>query len=151
MATDGIELVLGAVGTVSYNVISGNACGGPDLNCGPDFFNEFQHAGIAAGGAGTVITRNLLFGNQVGIYVGESAEIRQNLIVHNDYFGIALQDGSFTVSKDVIVGGTGGVAVIAAFVDTEAVLDDITIAGTSGPPVQEFECCGFTATTIGGP
>lgn len=151
VATGGIELVAGAVGTVSDNVVSGNACGSPDLGCGPDFFNEFQLAGITGGGPGTVISRNLLFGNQVGIYVGESAEIRRNLILHNDYFGIALQDGSFTVSKDVIVGGTGGVAVITAFADTEAVLDNVHIAGTSGAPVQEFECCGFTATTIGGP
>lgn len=151
VATGGIELVAGAVGTVSDNVVSGNACGSPDLGCGPDFFNEFQLAGIGGGGAGTVISRNLLFGNQVGIYVVESAEIRQNLILHNDYFGMALQDGSFTVSKDVIVGGTGGVAVIAAFADTEAVLDNLHIAGTLGAPVQKFECCGFTATTIGGP
>jgi len=148
VSTLGIEMTLGAVGTVSYNVVSGNACGLP--GCGPDFFNEFQEAGIVGGGAGTVITHNFLYGNQVGIYVGDSAEISQNFIV-NDYFGIALQDGSFTVSKDVIVGGTGGVAVIAGFADTEAVLENVKIFGTSGEPVQEFECCGFTATTIGGP
>lgn len=146
VANGGIELIFGAAGTVSDNIISGNACGSPDLGCGPDFFNEFQVAGIAGGGPGTVISRNLLFGNQVGIYVGDSAEISRNLFVNNDYFGIALQDGSFTVKRDLILGGVGGVAVIAAFADTEATLDHVNIAGTSGPRVRKFECCGFTAT-----
>ena len=63
---------------------------------------------------------------------------------------MALQDGSITAKHDRISGGAGGVAVIAAFADTLAVLDHVKIAGTSGLPVQEFECCGFTATTIGG-
>ena len=151
MTTQGIEFVLGAVGTISYNVISGNDCASPDLGCGPDFFNEFQSAGIGGGGPGTVITRNLLFGNQIGIYVLGETEISQNLLVGNDYFGMALQDGSFSVNGDVILGGVGGIAVIAASVDTEALLNKATIAGTSGTPVQYFECCGFTATTIGRP
>jgi hypothetical protein len=147
--TGGIELVAGATGTVSYNIVSGNACGTPDFGCGPDFFEEFQQAGIAGGGAGTVISRNLLYDNQVGIYVGESAELSENVLVNNHYFGIALQDGSFTSRDDVVFGGVGGVAVIAAFADTTATLDDVKIAGTSGAAVQEFECCGFTATVIG--
>jgi hypothetical protein len=151
VATDGIEVIAGAVGTVSHNVVSGNACGSAALGCGPDFFTEFQHAGIVADGAGTVITRNVLSRNQVGIYVANAVEISHNLFLNNDYFGIALQDGSFAVNGDIIVGGVGGVAVIAAFADTNAVLDNVHIAGTSGPAVQEFECCGFTATTTGGP
>ena len=98
-----------------------------------------------------MITRNLLFNNQVGIYVGEEAELSQNVMLNNDYFGIALQDGTFTSTKDLIVGGGGGVAVIAAFSDTTATLDKVKVVGTSGPTVQEFECCGFTSTVIGGP
>jgi len=81
--------------------------------------------------------------------VGEAAELSHNLLVNNDYFGLALQDGSFTSTEDVIVGGAGGVAVIAAFADTTASLNRVTITGTSGPAVQSFECCGFTATVIG--
>ena len=149
VANGGIELIFGAVGTVSRNIISGNACGSSALGCGPDFFNEFQVAGIAGGGAGTVISQNLLFGNQVGIYVGDTATLSRNLLLGNDYFGIALQDGSFTSSQDRIVGGVGGVAVIAAFADALATLDKVKISGTSGAPVQTFECCGFTATVIG--
>ena len=151
VSTDGIELVLGAVGTISHNVVSGNRCVVGDPDCGPDFFTQLQHAGIAAGAAGTtVISHNLLFGNQVGMYLFESAQISHNILWNNSYFGMALQDGSFTARHDRISGGAGGVAVIAAFADTLAVLDHVKIARTSGPPVQEFECCGFTATTIGG-
>lgn len=151
VATDGIELVLGAVGTISHNIVSGNACGSPALGCGPDFFQEFQHAGIVGGAEGTVISQNVLYGNQVGIYVADVAEISHNVLANNDYFGIALQDGSFTVSHDRIWGGAGGIAAIAAFADTKVVLNQVKIDGTSGAPVQEFECCGFTATVIGGP
>jgi hypothetical protein len=56
-----------------------------------------------------------------------------------------------TVSRDRIQGGVGGIAVIAAFVDTTAALDDVEISGTSGAPVQEFERRRFQATVIGGP
>ena len=80
-ATDGIEFVLGAVGTVSYNRVSGNACGSPEFGCGPDFFDEVQFAGIGGGGEGTIITRNVVFDNQVGIYVGESAAISNNIVL----------------------------------------------------------------------
>jgi len=149
LSTDGIEFVLGAVGRISRNVVSGNACRAPDPGCGPDFFTETQHAGIAAGGTETVITRNLLYDNQVGIYVTDSAEISRNVLLNNRYFGMALQDGSFTVTRDRIQGGGGGVAVIAAAADTTAVLNRLKVVGTSGPTVQKFECCGFTATTIG--
>jgi hypothetical protein len=148
VATGGVEFIFGAVGTVSHNIISGNACGSPALGCGPDFFNEFQVAGITGGGPGTVITQNLLYGNQVGIYAVDTAQISHNTFADNHYFGMPLQDGSFTASHDKISGGVGGVAVIAAFADTEAILDKVKIAGTSGTPVQKFECCGFTATVI---
>jgi nitrous oxidase accessory protein NosD len=148
VSTDGIEFVLGATGTVSHNVVSGNRCVPLDPDCGPDFFTEFQHAGIVGGGEGTVISHNLVYDNQVGIYVGGAAALDHNTLSNNSYFGLALQDGSFTASHDSISGGTGGVAVIASFVDTLAVLDHVKIARTSGAPVQEFECCGFTATAI---
>ena len=151
VSTTGIFIDSGAVATVSDNTISGNVCVSIDLSCGTDWFTEYQMAGIRAAGAGTEISHNLLYGNQVGIYAGGAAEISENTLVDNDYFGIALQDGAFTVTKDQISGGVGGIAVIAMNVDTEAVLDDVQIAGTSGPAIQEFECCGFTATTIGGP
>ena len=72
-------------------------------------------------------------------------------MVNNDYFGIALQDGEFTSTKDVIVGRQGEGAVVAAFADTTATLDDFKVIGTAGPKVQTFECCGFTVAIVGGP
>lgn len=148
VATGGIEL-LDTPGTISRNIVSGNACGSPDLGCGPDWFNEFQVAAIGGGASDLVISDNLLFANQVGIYVDTSARIKDNVLWDNDYFGIALQDGSFTVSGDRIRGGEGGVAVIAANADTDAQLRHVRIAHTSGDHVQTFECCGFSATFTG--
>jgi hypothetical protein len=152
VSTDGIELVAGAAGTVSNNVVSGNVCAAGDPDCGPDFFTEFQHAGIVGGAEQTtVISHNRVHDNQVGINVAQSAELRHNTLDDNSYFGLALQDGTLIAGHDRISGGTGGVAVIAASADTQAVLDHEKITGTSGAPVQEFECCGFTATTTGWP
>jgi len=151
VATGGVEMIFGAVATISHNTISGNACGSAALGCGPDFFNEFQVAGITGGGPGTVIFNNVLNGNQVGIYAVDTAEISHNVIVDNHYFGMALQDGSFEVSHDEISGGYGAIAVIAAFADTQAVLDHERIGATSAAAVQTFQCCGFTATVVGGP
>jgi hypothetical protein len=36
VATDGIEFPVGAVGTISHNVVSGNICPPTDTDCGPD-------------------------------------------------------------------------------------------------------------------
>ena len=102
-------------------------------------------------GSTAQIDHNRVFGNQVGIYVVGAAELSHNEVLDNSYFGLALQDGSLRSSHDQILGGSGGVAVIAAFADTVATLDHSKISKTSGPAVQEFECCGFSATTIGGP
>lgn len=68
---------------------------------------------------------------------------------NNDYFGLALQDGTFVAAYNLISRGSGGVAVIAAFVDTTATLKNVQIVRTSGAPIQKFECCGFTATVVG--
>ena len=146
VATSGIEVILGAVGTISHNVVSANACGSPDLGCGRDYFNEFQIAGITAGGPGTVITHNVLSGNQVGIYAFDGAELSHNTFVDNDYFGLLVDGGSVTSSHDRISGGFGGVWVVAAFADTTVVLDKLKVSGTSAAPIQTLECCGFSAT-----
>jgi hypothetical protein len=145
VATSGIELIF-ATGTISHNVVSGNACGSADLGCGPDWFSEVQATGISAGGEGVVIANNLLAGNQVGIYANEAAAIHDNVLWNNDYFGIALQDGSFTVDGDNIRGGEGGVAVIAGFANAVADLHGVRISHTAGQHIQTFEQNGFTAT-----
>ena len=67
-----------------------------------------------------------------GAYVGENTTLDRNLILNSDHFGLALQDGDMTSTGDVILGGGGGVAVIASFVDTTATLNNIVIAGGIG-------------------
>ena len=153
VATDGIEFPVGSVGTISHNTVSGNICPATSTGCGPDWFTQFQHAGILAcgWGPGTVVTNNLVFGNQVGMLLGEADDIIHNRMVDNDYFGLGLFDGTFLINGAQISGGGGGVWVIADSADTTVVLDSVTFSGLSGPAVEKLECCGFTATVTGGP
>jgi hypothetical protein len=153
VATDGIEFPVGSVGTVAHNTVSGNICPPADSTCGPDWFTQFQHAGIGGGGwgPGTVITDNLVFGNQVGLLLGESDEISDNRMVDNDFFGLALFDGTFTIDGAQISGGGGGVWLIADSADTNVTLNDVTFSGLSGPEIEKVECCGFTATVTTSP
>jgi hypothetical protein len=153
VATDGIEFPVGSVGIISNNTVSGNICPPTSTSCGPDWFTQFQHAGILAGGwgPGTVVTNNLVFGNHVGLLLGEADEISQNRMVDNDFFGLGLFDGTFFINGARISGGGGGVWVIADTADTTVVLNSVTFSGLSGPAVEEVECCGFTATVTGGP
>jgi hypothetical protein len=155
--TDGIELVAGAGGTISHNVVGGNVCpAGFELECGPDFFTQFQHGGIVAGGngPGTVITHNLVVGNQIGLYLSEVDEASHNVIVDSEYFAIGLvgfEATPFVVKGGAIRGGVGGVWVTAVFSDMTVVLQHVSFSGLAGPAVEKLECCGFTATVTGGP
>jgi hypothetical protein len=153
VATDGIEFPVGSVGTVAHNVVSGNICPPADPSCGPDWFTQFQHAGIGGGGwgPGMIVTDNLVFENQVGLLLGESDEISDNIMVDNDFFGLALFDGNFSIDGAQISGGGGGVWVIADAVDTNVALHGVTFSGLSGPEIEKVECCGFTATVTSGP
>ena len=153
--TYGIDMGAGAVGTISHNVISGNICPEESTLCGEDFFTQFQNAGIGAGGSGpgTVITHNLVFGNQIGLYLSEADLISDNTLVDNDFFAIGLigfDGGAFTIRKTTISGGGGGVWAIAALIDTTVVLDRVTFSGLSGPATEILEDGGFTGTVITG-
>lgn len=153
IATDGIEFPVGSVGTISHNTVSGNICPPTDTSCGPDWFTQFQHAGILAGGwgPGTVVTHNIVFENQIGLFLGEADEISHNRMVDNDYFGLGLFYGTFVIDGAQISGGGGGVWVIADAADTTVALHNVTFSRLSGPAVEELECCGFAATVTGGP
>ena len=155
--TDGIEIVAGAAGIIDHNTVSGNVCpvGFPE-NCGTDFFTQFQHAGIGAGGngPGTVITHNLLIGNQIGLFLSEVDEIADNEMVDNDFFGLGLvgvDDGAFTIKGGKIAGGGGGVWVAAVLTDMTVDVSKLTLSDLSGPAVEILEDGGFTATVIGAP
>jgi hypothetical protein len=148
VATDGIEFPVGSVGTITHNTVSGNICPATDASCGPDWFTQFQHAGILAGGwgPGTVVSHNVVFDNQIGLFLGEADEISNNQMLDNDYFNLAMFDGTFVIENSQIKGGGGGVWVIAQGADTHVTLDHVNIVKVSGPAVQDLECCGFTAT-----
>jgi len=155
--TNGIELVAGAVGVITHNTISGNICPDdiPEV-CGPDFFTQFQEAGIGAGGSGpgTIISQNLLVGNQIGLFLSEVDAISQNTMVDNDYFGMGLVgvgSGAFTIDGGRITGTGGGMWVTAVIVDMNVRLNNVDFSGLSGPPVEILEDGGFTATVTGGP
>jgi hypothetical protein len=153
VGTSGIEFPVGSVGTIAHNVVSGNVCPPTDPTCGTDWFTQFQLAGIGAGGwgPGTVVTDNLTFGNQVGMLLGESDVIADNRMVDNDFFGLALFDGSFTIDGAQITGGGGGLWAIADSADTNVQLNDVTFSGLSGPEIGKVECCGFTSTVTSVP
>jgi hypothetical protein len=153
VATGGIEFPVGSVGTIAHNVVSGNICPPSDPTCGTDWFTQFQLAGIGAGGwgPGTVVTNNLVFDNQVGLLLGESDEIRDNQMVDNDFFGLAVFDGAFVVDGAQISGGGGGFWAIADSTNTTVALNDVTFSRLSGPEIGKVECCGFTATVTTGP
>lgn len=155
--TNGIELVAGAVGTVVHNTVSGNVCpaGMPEI-CGPDFFTQFQEAGIGAGGSGpgTVISHNLLVGNQIGLFLSEADEIAHNVMRDNEYFGMGLigaTDGLFTIEGAEISGGGGGIWVTAILVDMTVVLNKVAFSGLSGEAVEILEDGGYTASVVGAP
>lgn len=148
VATDGIEFPVGSVGTISHNTVSGNICPVIDAGCGPDWFTQFQHAGINAGGwgPGTVVTNNLVFGNQIGIFLAEVDRVSDNRMLDNSFFGLALVDGTFVVEGGVVSGGGGGLWAIAQGANTAIELRHVGLSRLSGPQVDKFECCGFTAT-----
>lgn len=98
-----------------------------------------------------IVTDNLVFDNQVGLLLGESDEISDNRMIDNDFFGLALFDGTFSIDGAQISGGGGGVWVIADSADTNVALHDVTFSGLSGPEIQKVECSGFTATVTSGP
>ena len=152
--TDGVELVAGAVGTITRNAISHNICpANLPQNCGPDFFTQFQHAGIVAGGngPGTVVTDNTLIGNQVGMFLAEADEIRGNVMLDSDFFGLALiglGDGAFTIHGGAIKGGGGGLWLTPVAVDMSVLLKRVRFSVLGGPEVQVLQGAEFKATVV---
>jgi hypothetical protein len=69
----------------------------------------------------------------------------------NAFFGYALANGTFAIRGGHVLGGGGGVWLIADEADTTAHFSGVRFIGLSGPKVGEVECCGFTATATFGP
>jgi len=133
-------------------IIRNNLCGVAD-DCGPDPMSQGQSEAIFTNGAGagTVISSNKAFNNDVGIYLFSSegcCTTENNKLTNNRYFGLAIHDGNNIVSHNIISGGQVGIGVMGDSVDTIGNLDNNVISGTSLRPVQEISCCGFTAMAI---
>ena len=148
----GITIRQNAVARVTENIVAGNVCTAPF--CGPDPLNDFQSAGILAfdvGASSIEILDNHVFANDIGILQIASPHccmISGNRVSNNRFFGIVIQDGDGMTSENTITGGRVGIAVIATTADTVGVLQGDRIRRASIAPVQELECCGFTATAI---
>ncbi len=108
IASNGIQVGFGAVGTVSDNTVSGNECG--NSNCGPNIINLYQSAGILTDGSGkgTVVSGNTISGNDVGILsYGDTATSTNNQVQDNRFEGLLLADGSYTATNNDISCGQG--------------------------------------------
>ena len=149
---NGVEVLAGAIATLSDNTISNNLCDLPAI-CGPDPIGQVQSAGIlVASRPGTAITHNQLTNNDIGTYLifaGGCCSDSGNTLTNNRYFGAAIQDGDNALSNDSIVGGQVGVAVVADSEDTTGTLHNVSIQQTSVAPTQTISCCGFTAHLVG--
>ena len=153
VSTGGVEVGNGAVARVTYNVVNGNRCS-LEVFCGSDPMTQSQGAGLLDGpgappAAGSEFAHNVVSGNDIGIYMFTGCcNINHNLVVNNQFFGIAIQDTTNDVSHDVIIGGQVGVGVIADAVDSVGTLRGEVILGTSVAKTKEIACCGFTAKVI---
>jgi hypothetical protein len=137
-----------AKGTIINNEVSGNVCNIPNL-CGHDWFTDVQAFGIdaAIGGEGSVIAKNYLTNNDIGIGVFEGSGcciIDHNKLVDNLIFGIGIADGNHTVSNTKIFGGPVGVVAAATFFNTTATLDRVKIVDAE-IPVQALSKGNLTA------
>jgi parallel beta-helix repeat protein len=147
-ASNGVRIAFGAGGRVTDNVVRGNICG-QDV-CGPDPLTQDRAAGILTFQAapGTVISKNDLSNNDVGIWLIEGdgcCRTSENTLTDNRQFGILVHDGSNQTSKNEISGGNIGIAAVALNADIVAISRNDDISGTAVAPVQTFSCCGFTA------
>jgi len=103
IASNGIEVVNGAVATVSGTTVTGNECNHPTA-CGPDPFNPntVTASGIllSGSGAGTSFKGNTVRGNDIGIYTDDGVTLSHNNANNNRYVGIFVDvdasHGTFT-------------------------------------------------------
>ena len=121
----GIAILYGAVGKVFYNIASGNECNLPPI-CGPNYISQYLGQGILTeeSGAGTVVSGNTVYGNDIGIWnYDDSASSTNNLVLNNRGEGMVLTDGTYTPFDNLISGSQIGIAVSSdglADIPTEA-------------------------------
>jgi Right handed beta helix region len=89
IASNGVEVLDGALGKIQHNLVSGNECNLPII-CGPDPINNTESSGILSfsADAGTVIAENVVRANDMGIYTDDGIAIRDNSDSNNRSVGI---------------------------------------------------------------
>lgn len=115
-AQNGIQVGFGALGTVSANTVTGNAC--DFSSCGPDPTTQVQAGGILLvdAGAGTQVTGNEAHGNDAGLLDSSATGSRiasGNDLSSNRYVGIYTDDGSLAVSENNLAGAEIGLAAVS--------------------------------------
>jgi parallel beta-helix repeat protein len=101
IASNGIEVVNGAVATVSGSTVTGNECNVVST-CGPDPFANTTASGILLLGASTStsFTKNTVSGNDIGIYTDDGVTLSHNNANNNRYVGVFVDvdavHGAFT-------------------------------------------------------
>jgi hypothetical protein len=115
IASNGVELLDGALGNVQYNSVSGNECNLAVI-CGSDPFNNTESSGILtfASDTNTLIANNLVFANDLGIYTDDNIRVLSNQDSYNRDVGFYVDTDSHnlraianTTNKD----GSYGVAI----------------------------------------
>jgi hypothetical protein len=105
IASNGIEVVNGAVAVISTTTVSGNQCNA--AVCGPDPFNQTQASGILIlhAGAGTQVTSSAVTKNDLGVYTDDGIRLGHVNANNNRYVGIYVDtdaaNGLFTFDTAV--------------------------------------------------
>jgi hypothetical protein len=153
IASNGIQIGFGAVGTVSHNTVSGNECTLASV-CGPNYVTQTQSTGILTyeSGAGTVVSDNTASDNDVGILdAADTVKLTNNVLQNNGDEGMYLNDGTYTASNNHISSSLIGIAIVSdGYVanPTTAALNGNNLIGTfSTAPVQVV---AFTGAPNGG-
>ena len=121
-AENGIEVDLGAKGTLTKDTVSADECDpNAGVQCGPNLFEDYWGSGVLfyQPAAGSTLTKSTITDNDVGVYYGSGAAtapaspevaLSTNTLTGNRWGGLVLDQGSLSSSHDTI-NGTGAVGI----------------------------------------
>lgn len=113
-----IITVSGGSAVISNNNITGNGTvgtigisfeGGTGVQVSDNIISGFKNSGISAAGA-AVIERNLIFGNNYGITIGESVAL--GMMIYGDYSDIVIRNNTIKDNSYGIYGATSNTTII---------------------------------------
>jgi parallel beta-helix repeat protein len=154
IAQNGIQISRGAVATITSNTISVNECNSVlATSCGPGLEQDYASGIILySSGPGTVVSKNTLSANDIGIVLVEadpSTTVSLNMLSANRYEGIYVNDGTNTVSGNMITGpGNVGIASVADSVNTVVTATGNHVTSTVTTPYEAFGESGYTASIL---